>query len=1077
MFNLTEESILAKTPKNEYIKGLDYYKYHRIKSVQYNQSRRTFTSTVLGSKLYTQHLRFDADGKLAEADCTCPTGNDGWGCCKHMVAVLLLIREKDNQGFFRELRFRQAAKDIFSFFGGRQAAVRSQVFLEPTLELPKPKGTDTGKAGLPSLKLRIGLDRMYIVKDIKKLLYHMENNMEVYFGKKFTFTPSRHEFIGLDMELVNLIREIYEADQLVEKVVYSRTAASFFKDSEVFLTDSFLRRFLELYTETPFKAVIADNVYENIRIREEDVPVSFLLSGEGRDLLLSMDFNGDLLPLTEDGEYFLCGGEIYRISPRQRESLKPFYMAMMYQNGRKLRFIEEDKQRFISEILPFAEKAGKLSITEQVQSTIEKLPLNAEIRLDREGPGILADVRFIYGEHVINPFMPKLGASASDKLLIREIGNEEAVLDILAMADFKVKEGKIHLSGDDNIYEFIFKLVPMLQKHASVYYSESLKKMKLRTSLPFYARFGLNEETGMLEFSFNAEGIDRSELAGILESLRRKKKYYQLKDGAFLDLGAREFIRIGDFMEKTELTPQLLEKESVEIPRYRAAYLDQSLQASGIDSIERSAAFSEFVRNIREPEDMDFPMPEGLKGTLRNYQKLGFKWLKTLDFYKLGGILADDMGLGKTLQIIALLLSAKKEEEPAPSLIVVPTSLVFNWCAELDKFAPDLKYTVVTGNRQERQETISGISGYDAVITSYPLIRRDIGLYDKYDFRFCILDEAQYIKNPASRNARSVKLIKAGTRFALTGTPMENNLYELWSVFDFILPGYLYSYNKFNEKYVQPAGGEDGYEILGDLSRQIKPFILRRLKKDVLGELPEKIETTMLADLTEEQKKLYLAFLQDVKGEIGREIETVGFERSRLRILAALTRLRQLCCHPALFIENYTGESGKMLLLEEILQESIESGHKILLFSQFTGLLRLIRKRLEELKISFLYLDGSTPPAERGYLVNSFNEGNGSVFLLSLKAGGTGLNLTGADTVIHCDPWWNPAVEEQATDRSYRIGQTKPVYVIKLVAKGTIEEKILALQEKKRKLIDAVIQPGETLLSRMTGEEIRALFE
>ena len=813
-------------------------------------------------------------------------------------------------------------------------------------------------------------------------------------------------------------------------------------------------------------------------IKTEDIPVNFLLSNEGQDLLLSIDFEGSLLPLTEDGEYFYSGGDIYRISRQQSEYLKPFYLAMVYQKGRKLRFIEEDKQRFVSEILPFAEKAGKLVITEQVQSTIEKVPLVAEVYLDRDGFDILADVRYMYGDQVINPFLPRVKTPASsDKLLIREISNEETILDILGMAEFKVKEGKVHLSGDDNIYDFVFRLVPLLQEYASVYYSESLKNMKLKASVSFSARFKLNAETNMLEFSFNADNIDRTELADILASLHKKKKYYQLKNGSFINLDSKEFTQLNGFMEKLDATPQMMEKEFVEIPRYRAAYLDQSIRESGIHNIERNASFKEFVQNIREPEDMDFPLPSGLKGVLRDYQKFGFKWLKTLDFYKLGGVLADDMGLGKTIQIIALLLSARIEKGPSPSIVVVPTSLVFNWCAELDRFAPGLKYIIIIGSKEERQKLLLTLSEYDVIITSYPLMRRDFDSYSAYRFRFCILDEAQHIKNPASRNAKSVKQIKSEVRFALTGTPMENNLYELWSIFEFVLPGYLCSYNKFNEKYVQLATGEDGYEALHDLSRQIKPFLLRRLKKDVLNELPEKIENTMLAELTEEQKKLYLAYLQDIKGEIKKEIEETGFERSRIKILAALTRLRQLCCHPALFIENYHGGSGKMQLLEEILQESIEGGHRILIFSQFTGILQLVKKRLDELKIPYLYLDGSTPVNDRGYLVNSFNEGLGKVFLISLKAGGTGLNLTGADTVIHFDPWWNPAVEDQATDRSYRIGQKKSVYVMKLVARGTIEEKILALQEKKRVLIDAVIQPGETLLSKMTKEEIQALFE
>ena len=381
------------------------------------------------------------------------------------------------------------------------------------------------------------------------------------------------------------------------------------------------------------------------------------------------------------------------------------------------------------------------------------------------------------------------------------------------------------------------------------------------------------------------------------------------------------------------------------------------------------------------------------------------------------------------------------------------------------------------GNKEDRRKLIDGISECDVVITSYPLIRRDIELYEQYSFRYCILDEAQHIKNGASRNARSVKLINAETRFALTGTPIENNLYELWSIFDFVLPGYLYSYNRFDEKYVRTDAGEDTSDSLADLNRQIRPFVLRRLKKDVLNELPEKIENTMTAELTDEQRKIYLAYLSDIRGEIKQEIEASGFEKSRIKILAALTRLRQLCCHPSLFVENYHGGSGKLQMLEEIMQESIEGGHRILLFSQFTAMLQLVRKRLDELGIPYLYLDGATPVSERGFLVNSFNEGAGKIFLISLKAGGTGLNLTGADTVIHYDPWWNPAVEDQATDRSYRIGQKKSVYVIKLVTRGTIEEKILALQEKKRSLIDAVIQPGETLLSKMSPEEIQALFD
>lgn len=1075
MFDLSTESILAKTQISEYNVGHEYYNNRRIKSVQFNQERRLFTSTVLGTALYTQHLKFDKTGKLVEADCTCSAGNDGWGCCRHMVAVLLLIQEKDSRGFFRELRFRQAAKDIFSFFGDKQITVKSTVNIEPVFELTREAGA--GKSPVPALRLRIGQDRLYVVKDVKVLLYHMENNMELTFSKKFTYSPSSHEFKGKGLELVNMLKDIYETDKLIMSLNNSK-GPGIFPNGRVLLTDSSLKRFFGIYKDDRFKAVILGKGYESATVREENIPVNFTLTNDGQDLVLNIGFEGSMLPITGDGEYFYYDSDIYRISKQQSEYLKPFYMAMMYQKSRKIRFIEEDKQRFVSEILPFAEKAGNLVISEQVLSTIEKVPLTAEVYLDRHDSDITAEVRFIYGDNTINPFMPQIKTSTpSEKLLIREIENEEAILDILGMAEFIVREGRVRLSGDDNIYDFVFRLVPLLQEYAVIYYSESLKNLKLSAPVPFSAQFRLNSETDLLEFTFDANGIDHFELADIFASLRNKKKYYKLKNGSFINLETNEFSRMYDFMEKLDVACEQIGNEYIEIPRYKAVYLDQNIRDLGIHNIGRNAAFKEFVQNIREPGDMAFQIPAGLKRALRDYQKFGYKWLKTLDYYKLGGILADDMGLGKTVQAIALLLSAKIDKSPAPSLVIVPTSLVFNWLAELDRFAPDLKYAAVIGKREERHELIDSLSEYDVIITTYPLIRRDIEHYSAYRFKFCILDEAQHIKNPASRNAKSVKLLKADTRFALTGTPMENNLFELWSVFDFVLPGYLYSYTRFYEKYVRPATGEEGLEALNDLNRQIRPFVLRRMKKDVLNELPEKIENTMIADLTDEQKRLYLAYLQEIKGEINREIEVSGFERSKIRILAALTRLRQLCCHPALFVENYRGESGKMQLLEEILRESIEGGHRILLFSQFTGMLQIIRKRLEALNIRSLYLDGSTPAAERGYLVNSFNNGTGDVFLISLKAGGVGLNLTGADIVIHFDPWWNPAVEDQATDRSYRIGQKKSVYVMKLVAKGTIEEKILQLQDKKRNLIDAVIQPGETLLSKMTQEEIQALFE
>jgi SNF2 family DNA or RNA helicase len=449
--------------------------------------------------------------------------------------------------------------------------------------------------------------------------------------------------------------------------------------------------------------------------------------------------------------------------------------------------------------------------------------------------------------------------------------------------------------------------------------------------------------------------------------------------------------------------------------------------------------------------------------------------MKSLANYGFGGILADDMGLGKTLQVLTLIL-LDKTEKAAPSLVIAPTSLLYNWQEEAAKFAPDLRVIVISGQQAERQERLLDIGQADLVVTSYGLIKRDIELYAQYRFKYCFLDEAQNVKNPNTMNAKSVKQIKAGSYFALTGTPIENTLTELWSIFDFIMPGYLRTNKQFTSQFETPIVKNGDQSALRELNRHIKPFILRRMKKTVLKELPEKIESKMTCEMTDEQAKLYGAWLLQAQAEFEQELAVNGFARSQIKILSLLTRLRQICCHPSLFLENYQGGSGKLEMLQEILKDAIDGGHRILLFSQFTSMLGMIQQQLDAMQIPYHYLDGSTKAEERIRLVHSFNSGEKAVFLISLKAGGTGLNLTGADMVIHFDPWWNPAVEDQATDRAYRIGQKNSVQVYKLITRNTIEDKIYTLQQKKKEMIDALIKPGENFLTKMSEDEIRELF-
>lgn len=1076
MFKLTNETILQKCTPLTLNRGNIYFKEQKVKSISFIQEKLVFDASVFGTKKYNVQVQFDESGVLTYTNCSCPSYENYWGICKHIAAVLLVIRNKDEQGFFNNIKSKQISKQIFSFFDSRPAIFKKQVELEITYEFFKGRAYDNITKS--SLSFRIGIDKLYVLKNIRKLFESIEEGKELELGKNFIFNPAVHEFKQEDRQLISMLKELYDIEKVSEKLSHTLSRGTLFKEKQVMLPSSIASRFFEIMGNRTFKAKIQEIQFDEMEIKQEDFPVEFNVTLEEQDLILDMNYKEPLIPMTDDGEYFFCGDNIYKTSKKQQENFKPFYIALLRQQGKKIRFFREDKARFVSEIIPFAEKAGEVNIDESVQSLIERIPLEIEVYLDRDKENVSGEVKFIYGEKTYNPFAPSEKAAADDeKIIVRDIDKERIVLDILGESDFKVGSGKLFLDQEELIFDFIYNIVPKLQEHSSVYYSESFKKTVLREPASFSGGIKLNSGTNMLEFSFSVEGIDKSELAAIFEALKANRKYHRLKDGSFLSLESEEIKDIAGVVDYLDFNKKDFDRDFVEIPRFRAFYLDQFLKNSGLRYIQRNHAFKEFVHNITDPEDADLVIPEGLTGTLREYQKFGFKWLKTMSNYGLGGILADDMGLGKTFQVLALVLSEKQEKGQHPSLIVVPTSLIFNWCDEIQKFAPDLQVAVISGNKQERLEQMKDIKDCDIVVTSYPLIRRDIEEYKEIDFRYCILDEAQHIKNAGSQNAKAVKQVRAGNRYALTGTPMENSLVELWSIFDFVLQGYLFSAAKFTEKYERPIIKDENKKTLEELGKHIKPFILRRLKLEVLKELPEKIEHKIVAELTQEQKKVYLAFLEKIKSEIDKDIKENGFAKSQIKILAGLTRLRQICCHPALFLEEFEGESGKMQLLQEIVEEAIESGHRILLFSQFTSMLKIIQDWLKKKEIEYLYLDGSTKAIERGQLVKSFNEGQGKIFLISLKAGGTGLNLTGADTVIHYDPWWNPAVEDQATDRAYRIGQLKSVHVMKLITKGTIEEKIFALQENKKKLIDAVIQPGETMLSKMSEEDVRALFE
>ncbi len=936
------------------------------------------------------------------------------------------------------------------------------------------------------LEFQIGGDKLYVVKDISDFLRSYIDGRSYEFGKKFTFIPDKIVFERKSSSLMELITKIFIDEKRLYVNQYS-SSIIFREKKQMKLSESAMKAFFDIYENGTFNVRIGNSqIINDVAIVEDNINPQVELKAIDGGVCLTSALKGSVYVLDSQGEYIYYMTQIHKTSPDTRSGIVP--LLKYYKNNKiELKFPENEAVTLFSSIIPTLEKCCSVKIENKLEEKFFREELVTTIYLDRyEAKGsqiIFANVEFVYGEQKINPCINSDSNinKINGRLLIRAEKEEGTIVGLLEAAGFEKSSDKFILRDEDKIYEFVTDELKELKEKANLFYSESFKKMRVYPLKNINASVKLKEGSNLLELTLDMEGVDTEELKYLLQSFRMKKKYYRLMNGSFIPLGSGEINTMAKLLEELNITDSDLSKKVINLPAYRAMYIDNALKESNNLQIERDMCFKQLVQNIREPQDMEFSIPQELHGILRDYQKTGFKWLKTLASYGFGGILADDMGLGKTLQVIALILSDKLEKVNSgtyrPSIVVAPTSLVYNWLEEVYKFTNKLSVTVVSGNPSDRIQQLQESNNADLIITTYGMIKRDVEYYKDMEFSYCILDEAQHIKNPSTLNARTVKMLKASCYFALTGTPIENSLTELWSIFDYIMPGYLLSQHMFSKRFETPIIKNKDTKALKELGRHINPFLLRRMKQDVLLELPEKTESKQICEMAEEQKKVYLAYMLKARQVLITEISSKGIEKSQIKIFSMLTRLRQICCHPGLFIENYKGQSAKLEMLFEILEDSLEGQHRILLFSQFTGMLAVIKQELNKRGIRYFYLDGATDTEERMKMVKAFNGGENSIFLISLKAGGTGLNLTGADVVIHYDPWWNPAVEDQATDRAYRIGQKNPVQVLKLITKGTIEEKIYQLQQKKKELINCIVQPGESFLAKMSEQEIRSLFE
>ena len=818
-----------------------------------------------------------------------------------------------------------------------------------------------------------------------------------------------------------------------------------------------------------------------IQFIDEPIDIKFILEKSDEStycLTPNIDVYGYDIFYGKNYSYFLIDNKMHKCLPKVENRNLELLEVYKKNYTQSIVFNENNLRNFFAIVVPKIKDNFKIKNIdkEQIEKYMPK-DLYVKIYLDYNEKGyIIADVKFCYGNVEFNPI------KNVNLEITRNAIQENEVLDTFVQTGFMLDSAnaRLVLANDEKIYNFLSKEIEDYMKKFEVLVAEDFKKKDIKKIK--IKSIGVKIENNLLDINLEDFKFNIYEIKDIINKYKLKRKFYKLKDGTYISLEKNNSL---DFLENVvdniEIDYVNPEEGTIKLPIYRAMYLEKLFKEMNNTNIQKNEYYKKMISEIEDRHiDINTKIPKKLNTELRTYQKIGYKWLKTLEQYKMGGILADDMGLGKTVQVLTVILSYIQEnkEKAKNSIIVCPSSLTLNWYNEIQKFTPTIKTLVISGDYLERKRKIETINNYQIVITSYDSLKRDIDLYTQYNFKYIVADEAQYIKNNNTKNSKAVKLINAETKFALTGTPIENSLSELWSIFDFIMPGYLYKYKKFKELYEIPIIKNQDEEKMNKLKKQIEPFILRRTKSEVLTELPDKTVTILSNEMKEEQYSIYMSYMAQARDEIMYQIDMKGFEKSQIKILSLLMRLRQICCHPKLFLSEYTGESSKLNQCIEIIQDAVLGGHKILLFSSYTSMFEIIEEQLKKLEINYLKLTGQTKVGERIKLVDEFNTNKDiKVFLISLKAGGTGLNLTGADMVIHYDPWWNLSAENQATDRTYRIGQRKNVQVYKLITKNSIEEKIYELQQKKAKLIDNMLSTDATFISKLSKDDIMALFE
>jgi superfamily II DNA or RNA helicase len=1038
-------------------RGDAFYRADKVKFTKY--SKELAEATVTGADEFHVTVRKNNDGFTAQ--CSCPKLASIKTECQHVAAVLIAILDKQRQGI-EQLQVKGEtenglAEGLLTLFSEQpRRSSRHQLHFETRKVLNtefrvRPVNLSK-KQTMLGIAMKIG---PIAIQDIRGFLASVKDKEKVSISGLFTYDPELHCFQGETDVIIKGMIQVVEDEEAMQNTFAGN-------NETLLISSSTWNQLLPLLMMVPnAKVEYAGGLFADFRISSEKLPLLFdFEETDDKNYRLKIDGLTQLVLLIAY-DLVLYQGQLIQLNSEDSNRLYEL-MQMLESSGANQIPIRKDQMSFfVEKVVPGLRRIGEVRINGDITRQFLNTPLIAKLYLDRVNNRLLAGLEFQYGNIVFNPLEGK--DPQTNSMLIRDTDKEDLILDMLDDSSFAKTDGGYFLHNEDLEYEFLYHVMPKLQKLVQVYATTAVRNRIFREPARPQIRVKVKKErTNWLEFKFEMDGIPEKYIRDILEALEEKRKYYRLRNGALMSLETREWEEIQRFLKAGPIQDEDLEK-GLNVPIVRGMQMLESFEDESLFRLEDS--FRGFLEEISTPGKVKFEIPDKLESILRGYQKQGFQWMKTLARYGFGGILADDMGLGKTVQSITYIASELSDvrKRQQPILIVCPSSLIYNWLSEFMKFTPDIQAVIIDGNKTERSKLLNDFSGIDVVITSYMLLRRDIHLYEKMNFHTVFFDEAQAFKNPLTQTAKAVMNIQADHRFALTGTPIENSIEELWSIFRVVFPELfqgLKEYSNLTSKTI---------------ARRIRPFLLRRVKEEVLGELPEKIESIDRVELLPEQKKLYAAYLAKLRHQTLKQLDKNTIRKNRIKILAGLTRLRQICCHPALFVDGYMGSSAKFEQLKQIIEESRFAGRRVLIFSQFTKMLDLIGKELAYEGIPFFYLDGQTPSQDRVETCERFNNGVRDFFLISLKAGGTGLNLTGADTVILYDLWWNPAVEQQAADRAHRMGQKNQVQVIKLIARGTIEEKMNELQDKKRNMIEEIIK--EKSSAALTEEDIREILQ